>query len=152
MMTIKELFDYMQEGTDEQNEEALEVVEEIMHIIRKKYPEHYKTYEDKLKQIYAHHSKMSEEEAKEYVSHFKNKDGSTGEHWTLEQVKNYMKGKPELEHLDPACFYAAINMMYSDYYKPTRSVETYAALAKDFLDDKDAPADKLKRYFDAMQK
>jgi hypothetical protein len=41
-------------------------------------------------------------------------------------------------------------MMYSDYYKPGRTTETYAMLAKDFLTDKDAPADKLKRYMEAM--
>lgn len=151
-MTIKDLFEYMQSGTDEQNEEALAVVDDIMHIIKSKYPTHYREYENRLKDIYTHHSSMSEEEAKEYVSHFDNKDGSHGEHWTLDQVKSYMKGKPEYAHLDPVCFYAAINMMYSDYYKPTRSVETYAALAKDFLEDKDAPADKLKRYFEAMHK
>lgn len=150
-MTIKELFEYMQKGSEEQNEEALAVVDEIMCVIKKKYPTYYHEYESKLKNIYKH-SYMTEEEAKEAVANMSNKDGSKGEHWSLEQVKNYMKDKPSYEMLDPICFYVTINMMYSDYYTPTTSVETYARLAKDFLDDKDAPADKLKRYLEAMHK
>lgn len=149
-MTIKELFDYMQEGTEEQNEEALAVVDDIMGVIKSKYPIHYKEYESRLKNIYKH-SYMTEEEAKAAVAHMSNKDGSKGEHWSLEQVKNYMKDKPSYNMLDPICFYVAINMMYSDYYTPTTSVETYARLAKGFLDDKDAPSDKLKRYIEAMK-
>lgn len=75
-MTIKELYHYMTTASEEQNDQAIEVLSEIMHEIQ--------------------------------------------------------------------------NMMYSDYYKPTRTVDTYASLAKDFLKDVDAPADKLKRYIDAM--
>lgn len=93
---------------------------------------------------------LTEAEAKEYVSHMENKDGSTGEHWTLEQVKDYMKSHSEYSNLNPYDFYVAINMMYSDYFKPTTTTETYAAMAKDFIDDKDAPKNKVVRYIKAM--
>ena len=149
-MTIKELFDYMKEGTEIQNEEALAVLDDIMATIKKNYPTYYKKYEHKLEEVYRKHH-MDPEEAKEYVAGMDNKDGSKGEHWTLEQVKNYMAPRSEYNHLDPVCFYVAMNMMYSDYYTPTRSVETYANMAKSFLDDKDAPADKLQRYMHAMR-
>ena len=43
-----------------------------------------------------------------------------------------------------------MNMMYSDYYKPTRTTDTYAMLAKDFIEDTDAPQDKVKRYMKVM--
>lgn len=90
-------------------------------------------------------------EAVEYVAHMKNKDGSVGEHWSMTQVKDYMAQHSELADLDPNCFYVALNMMYSDYYKPERTTTTYAMMAKDFLTDKDAPKNKLARYIQAMQ-
>lgn len=90
------------------------------------------------------------EEAKDYVRHFVNKDGTTGAHWTMEQTKSYQATHEEVEDLNPICFYVAMNMMYSDYYQPERKTDTYAILAKDFLEDEDAPKDKLKRYLKAM--
>lgn len=141
----------MIKGTEEQNDQAIEVLSEIMNELQKKYPDYYRKYDKRLEQIYRHGS-MSEEDAKKYVSAMKNKDGSVGEHWSLAQVQSYMGSHPEYLDINPVCFYVAMNMMYSDYYKPTRSVDTYAALAKDFLEDKDAPADKLERYIKAMHK
>jgi len=150
-MEIKELYHYMTTATEEQNDQAIEVLSEIMHDLQKKYPDYYRKYDKRLEDIYRHGS-ISAEEAHKYVSHMKNKDGSVGEHWTLAQVQSYMGDHPELLDINPVCFYVAMNMMYSDYYKPTRTTDTYAALAKDFLSDKDAPADKLKRYMEAMEK
>lgn len=150
-MEIKELYHYMLTGTEEQNDKAIDVLSEIMYELKKHYPSYYAKYDKKLEEIYRH-GYMTEEEAKEYVSAFKNKDGSTGEHWTLAQVQSYMGSHPEYLDINPICFYVAMNMMYSDYYQPTRTTDTYAALAKDFLSDKDAPPDKLKRYLEAMHK
>lgn len=42
-------------------------------------------------------------------------------------------------------------MIYSDYYKSGRSDDTYIELACDFIDDVDAPEDKVKRYWKAMK-
>lgn len=106
-------------------------------------------YDDKLEKIY-HHDALTEEEAIEYVAHMRNKDGSTGAHWTMQQTTDYMKSHSGFEMLNPNCFYVAMNMMYSDYYKPTRTTDTYAMLAKDFIEDTDAPQDKVKRYMKAM--
>ena len=73
---------------------------------------------------------------------------------TLELLKKFQEKseqyKKMLEDLNPICFYVAMNMMYSDYYQPERKTDTYAILAKDFLEDEDAPKDKLKRYLKAM--
>jgi hypothetical protein len=148
-MEIKELYHYMTTASEEQNDQAIEVLSEIMHDLQKRYPSYYKKYDDKLERIYKHNA-LTEEEAKRYVSQMHNKDGSVGEHWTMEQTTDYLMSNKELENLNPICFYVALNMMFSDYYKPTRSFETYVTLAKDFLEDKDAPADKLKRYIEAM--
>lgn len=149
-MEIKELYHYMTTATEEQNDQAINVLSEIMHDLQKRYPAYYKKYDDKLEKIY-HHETLSEEEALEYVSHMKNKDGSYGAHWTMQQTTDYLRSHPEFEHLNPVCFYVAMNMMYSDYYTISRTTDTYANLAKDFIDDADAPVDKVKRYMMAMK-
>lgn len=148
-MEIKELYHYMTTATEEQNDKAIGVLSEIMHDLQKKYPLYYKKYDDRLEKIYKRDA-LTEEEAMEYVSKMRNKDGSMGAHWTMQQTTDYMKSHSGFEMLNPNCFYVAMNMMYSDYYKPTRTTDTYAMLAKDFLEDKDAPSDKLKRYIEAM--
>ena len=149
-MTISELFEKMKTATDEQNDKALEVFNEIMLAVKRAYPLPYKRYSEKLDEIYSEHEHLTKEEAMEYVDLMRNKDGSVGPHWTFEQVNSYMKSHNEYANLDPYSFYVALNMMYSDYYSPNKTTDTYAMLAKDFLVDKDAPKDKLKRYFIAM--
>ena len=94
---------------------------------------------------------LTEEQAKEYVAHMKNKDGSVGQHWALEQTSEYMKSHAEYADLNPLCFYVAMNMMYSDYYKPAYTTDAYASMAKDFITDKDAPSNKVVRYMKAME-
>ena len=148
-MEIKELYHYMLTGTEEQNDAAIDVLGDILGKIKKRFPDYYHAYDKRLEEIYNHHV-MSVEEARDYVRHFVNKDGTTGAHWTMEQTKNYQATHEEVEDLNPVCFYVAMNMMYSDYYQPERKTDTYAILAKDFLEDEDAPKDKLKRYLKAM--
>ena len=148
-MEIKELYHYMTTATEEQNDQAIEVLSEIMHDLQKKFPEYYRKYDKRLEDIYEH-GKLSKEEAKAYVAHMTNKDGSKGEHWSMEQTQEYQYSHPDYAEINPVCFYVAMNMMYSDYYKTTRTIDTYAELAKKFLQDPDAPSDKLTRYIHAM--
>lgn len=93
---------------------------------------------------------LTEESAKEYVANMTNKDGTKGQHWALEQTKAYQNSHAEYAAIDPLCFYVAINMMYSDYYKPAYTTDNYASMAKDFITDKDAPSNKVVRYIVAM--
>lgn len=94
---------------------------------------------------------IPEEVAMEWVRSMKNADGTTGPHWTVEQVRQIME-----QHrikCDEIEFFVAINMMYSDYCKAAKksncsTVEFYAAMAKAFLDDKDAEPGKLNRYYE----
>jgi len=94
---------------------------------------------------------LTEEQAKDIVSHMENKDGSTGGHWTLVQTNEYLRTHDEYKDLNSLDFYVAMNMMYSDYYKPTFTTDSYATMAKDFISDKDAPSNKVVRYFKAMK-
>ena len=94
---------------------------------------------------------LTEDQAKDYVAHMVNKDGSKGGHWTHEQTHSYMTSHEEYKDLNDLEFYVAMNMMYSDYYKPAYTTDNYAMLAKDFLSDKDAPKNKVVRYIKAME-
>ena len=84
---------------------------------------------------------LSKEMADEWTSHMQNKDGSTGPHWSYEQTS------PLAEQRNKEDFYAVLNMMWSDYFQPSLTQSQYISLARDFIDDKDAPEDKTLRYY-----
>lgn len=87
-----------------------------------------------------------------WVNGMENADGTIGPTWSMEKTEGARI------HMgidcDPLAFYAAMNMVYSDYCMVAKkfsvdSLDFYAALAKAFLDDKDARyhgAEKLLRY------
>lgn len=98
---------------------------------------------------------MDKETAEEWVRQMKNEDGTTGPHWTMEQTKQVQSQKGI--DCDPVEFWAAMNMIYSDYSKVAKklninSAEFYACMAEAFLDDKDAQPDKLARYYQFIVK
>ena len=84
---------------------------------------------------------LSREMADEWVEHMHNKDGSSGSHWSYDQTT------PLAEHRNKEDFYAVLNMMWSDYFSPAFTQQNYISLARDFIDDKDAPEDKTLKYF-----
>lgn len=95
--------------------------------------------------------KLTPDKAREWVSSMQNEDGSKGGHWTMEQTRQ-LQNQKGLANLDPTHFWAAINMMYSDYCSVFERAgiskpDLYADLAKAFLMDKDAHKDKLDRYW-----
>lgn len=85
-----------------------------------------------------------------WVGAMKNADGTRGGHWSMEKTEEIRKQRGI--ECDPVMFYAAMNMMYSDYCKAAEktgavSVDFYAYMAKAFLDDEDAAPNKLARYY-----
>lgn len=103
-----------------------------------------------------HIPKFDEKMAKEWTAKMQNEDGTHGPHWTMEQTKRVMEQRGIKE--DPARFYAAINMMYSDYSEVAKKINAnnmdfFAEMAKAFLQDKDAGAqDKLAAYYEYVVK
>ena len=98
-------------------------------------------------------STFTEDDARRWVQHMKNADGSTGPHWTQEQTAA-VAGSVGVHDVDPWAWYAAMNMMYSDYWESAMRYgvdrpEYYADLAKEFLFDKDAggPEEKIAGYY-----
>ena len=78
---------------------------------------------------------FTREDAEKWVSHMENEDGTTGAHWTMGQTDAVANVAGV--HEKSCVWWAAMNMMYSDYYGLDRP-EFYADLAKAFLMDKDA--------------
>lgn len=84
---------------------------------------------------------FTEDDAKAWTAKMENEDGTVGEHWTMEQTGQVAAIAGA--HYEPWIWYAALNMMYSDYYSVAAKYgldrpEFYADLAKAFLMDKDA--------------
>ena len=106
------------------------------------------------------YTKMMEftrEDAEKWVSHMENEDGTTGAHWTMEQTDAVANITGV--HAKSCVWWAAMNMMYSDYYDVARKFgvnvpEFYAELARAFLMDKDGPGpeEKLCAYYRCIVK
>lgn len=100
--------------------------------------------------------KFDERTAKEWVAKMQNEDGTKGPHWTMDQTTKVMEQRGIKE--DPAKFYAALNMMYSDYCEVAKKINAnnmdfFAEMAKAFLKDKDVGApDKLAAYYEYVVK
>ncbi len=95
---------------------------------------------------------FTEADAREWTAHMENTDGTTGPHWPMEQTTAVMVSKGY--HFDPAVWYAAMNMVYSDYFSVAKkhginTVEFFADMAEAFLGDKDAdgPEEKISAYY-----
>ena len=103
-----------------------------------------------------HEAKMDEHTAREWAAMLENEDGTTGPHWTVEQVKKVMEQKNMTG--DPVTLWLTMNMMYSDYCRVAKKLgvnttDFYAEMAKAFLEDKDVGApDKLKAYYEYVVK
>lgn len=99
---------------------------------------------------------MTKEKAMEWASMLQNEDGTTGPHWSMEQVKQIMAQRG-LEY-NPVEMFLALNLTYSDLCKEFRknginNMDAYIDFAKAFwLDDKDASDDKLSKYYEYVVK
>lgn len=121
---------------------------------------HYGAEDSPGKHIYMGHAKstehskgLSKEKAHEWVRNMENSDGSTGPHWSMEQTKA-TQDRLGIK-LSPVEFFAAMNMMYSDYCKVARKFNAdnpdfYAHMACAFLEDEDAAPHKLSNYYECI--
>lgn len=75
------------------------------------------------------------------VSKMDNVDGTTGEHWNMEET-NRLAEQHGIEH--KADYYYTINMLYSDFSQVLGNDSSlYAKLAKAYMCDPDAPKGKV---------
>ena len=100
---------------------------------------------------------LSKTDIHKWKKMLKNFDGSTGEHYTLDQILPVAhKMGIRFDEYDEKEFCIAVNMMYADYggvlnkyVPPEKELHVCVELAKAFLEDVDGPepAEKLALYF-----
>lgn len=129
------------QGNDMEAKECLEsLMIDLIDDLKIEDHEEYLRIEHKLyHKVHGYH--LTDELAHNWVSHMENKDGTHGEHWTIEQTNQYA------DHYNKYDWYAVMNMMYSDYYNPRHDTSDYVEMAKDWLDDKDIEDGKTLKYY-----
>lgn len=102
---------------------------------------------------------LTEKKAKKWADHMQNADGTTGAHWSMEQVEQLIEKEPDLQEYNPADVFAAINMFYSDYCEVAKkfgvgNIDFYICMVKAWLDDDDVTDKKSKtaRYYECVVK
>jgi hypothetical protein len=97
--------------------------------------------------------KLTKEKAEKWVKHMRSGD-HRGEMWTMEDAKELAKKYKIEDKQELLDFYAALNMVHSDYADVARewgvdNEDFYAALACAFLYDDDGkpPSEKLAAYY-----
>ena len=97
-------------------------------------------------------ARLNRQTAEKWVRGMKNADGSTGEHWTMEQTSAIMERHGL--RCNPVKFWVAMNAVFSDLSEVAEkhgvgNEEFYADMAKSFwLCDRDAVEDKLGAYYE----
>lgn len=104
---------------------------------------------------YGKTTKLTREMADEWTEGLQNEDGSTGPHWTMEQVKQVMAQRNI--KAEPIEFYAVMNALYADYCKVfqkhnVNKIDMYADLTSAWLEDKDAEEGKAALYYECIVK
>ncbi|MBR4855112.1 MAG: hypothetical protein IKU94_00610 [Bacteroidaceae bacterium] len=104
---------------------------------------------------YGKTTKLTREMADEWTGGLRNEDGSTGPHWTMDQVKQVMSQRNIKS--DPVEFFAVMNSLYSDYCKVfqkhnVNKIDLYADLTSAWLEDEDAEDGKAALYFEHIVK
>ena len=151
-MTIKELMhkaehkDLNKEVWRDIYEEMEEFIEEVKHI----HPDKVKKLEEELEELICY-TPLSMDEAVHWVKHLKNNDGTSGAHWSEEEIRKAVQANPVLSKFSFPDVYAAMNMVWSDNWESGYSDIHAVKDAAKFLSDKDAPKNKMYRYIKAMQ-
>ena len=135
---------------DSTREQLDDFLREAMDYLRSNEPRVYEILTGLMYDcIYGLH--FNEWSYRKAVGALKNRDGTNGAHWRLEELERLgiaFEGK-DYNLYD---FAFAINMIYSDYYGLVPDdVQTYRKMAVGFLEDADAPRGKAWLYHDAMK-
>ena len=102
--------------------------------------------------IIKHNEDMKNDIFKKWMKKMKNADGTTGPHFSEEQIKNiYRDEKIKEKGISIEEFEVVMNMLYSDYCKILKengmnSQKLYTDLAVAFIKDEDAEKHKTLRY------
>ena len=125
--------------------DALSMLKETHHDIYEELELHL------YKEIYGKHFSdwLLEKATKDMI----NEDGTYGPHWTVDQTNSVARNNGIIfKEYNEYDWNYVMNMLYSDYYGAVSDdPNTYAKLAKKFLQDKDAKEGKALCYYLAMK-
>lgn len=131
-----------------EHEEMEEMVEDLFeHLKEKDECKYWKMY---FKMYEATHGKVLDEEMAETWVHTMK---PFGEHWSKEQTDSVLDANGLV--VDKIDFYAAMNMVYNDYYKAIEigsmtedeKINVYKNLAYYFIKDEDFGPNKMYEYY-----
>lgn len=100
---------------------------------------------------------LTREKAEEWVESMKG-EGSEGETWSMEEIEEIAKKHSmPMQEEKLVELYAVMNMLASDYYKVAEEFDVleddfFVAMAKAFINDKDAVKNKVSIYYDCIAK
>jgi hypothetical protein len=130
-----------------------DIISEFLDEVKTQNPEKYDCImEDLSAAIMGPH--FTEDTCKKAVMSMRNVDGSTGEHWDMEQTTQAANQVGiQFSEFNVYDWYYVLNMMWSDYsniFDDDNS--TYISLAKAWLTDPDMPEGKAWRYYKCVVK
>lgn len=123
---------------------AWEVTESIMSKLEKRDPE---LYDEAMLQMEKLAYKIPRDEAEQIVRNMRPR----GQYWSYNQIADFVKSKGINTNL--CNWYLVMNMAYNDFYETARTyglqedADFYFSIAKDFIEDPDAKALKVEKYF-----
>lgn len=146
MNRYEEVMEHLYECND-RLEDMIEykvVMKDLAHRLEKYYPDVYNDFVEKLEKVVY---EISLEKATEIVHNMK----PFGEHWTYDNVKNYVESKGIYRHY--VNYYLVMNAMFNDYYDVATNfghqtdTEFYYELTNAFINDVDGKKLKVEKYF-----
>lgn len=145
MSEFKELMDeYGRKSDIDDMERLTDVIDKFTHKVKEVAPELEKKFITEVK-LSNKCIPWDKEQAEYAVKNMRNKDGTTGEHWSYAQTSDVMSKKGY--DFNPAEWFYVLNMVYSDHYSQDFPVDTYVKLACDILTDVDAPKNATKKTY-----
>ncbi|MBQ8981637.1 MAG: hypothetical protein IJ077_08525 [Eubacterium sp.] len=145
MSEFKELIDEYLAVTDIEDMKRLtKVIDCIFDDLKETDPEKAKKYITKIK-LSQKAIPWDKAQAEMAVKKMKNKDGTTGEHWSYDKTTDVLEKRGY--DFNPAEWYYVLNMVYSDYASDRFDTENYVTLAYDVISDIDAPKNATKKIF-----
>lgn len=136
---MEEYWKYLQGNEQAMKKFFMAVIEAIEDMKDKDEYAYYKSYFTVHESIFGKH--FNDTLAKEAVDEMTNADGTTGEHWSMQQT-NSLLASQNLNY-NKADFYYVMNMLYSDFSEVLgNNASMYLKMARAYLDDPDASKDK----------
>ena len=157
MHWFKELMDYAVEykNSKESMEKITCIITDFVECMEHEMPEKVMEFRSELEMAIngPHFTEFSAEKA---VSEMENDDGTTGEHWTIDETSAVAESKGvnfETKKFNIYDWYYTMNMIYSDFYLYHHGDATKVSeMAMLYLNDKDVPEGKAWICYEALKK